>query len=89
MRLLQVKIYTDVVINHTCASGGGERRHSTCGSYFNATREEFPSVRYSATDFNDDKCTSRGGNIENYRDIYQHHLLLCCWKMSRLTDSDF
>ncbi|XP_026057207.1 pancreatic alpha-amylase-like [Carassius auratus] len=66
-----VKIYTDVVINHTCASGVGERRHSTCGSYFNATREEFPSVRYSATDFNDDKCTNRRGNIENYQDIYQ------------------
>lgn len=71
MRLLQVKICADAVINHTHAPGGGERRRSTRGSYFNATREEFPSVRYSAADFNDDKCTSHSGNIENYQDIYQ------------------
>ncbi|XP_030623337.1 pancreatic alpha-amylase-like [Chanos chanos] len=66
-----VKIYADVVINHMCSSGGGEGRHSTCGSYFNASREEFPSVPYSAVDFNDDKCTTSSGNIENYQDIYQ------------------
>ncbi|KAI4896274.1 hypothetical protein NFI96_003665 [Prochilodus magdalenae] len=66
-----VKIYADVVINHMCMVDAGEGRRSTCGSYFNASREEFPSVPYSAADFNDDKCTSGSGNIENYQDIYQ------------------
>ncbi|XP_017576699.2 alpha-amylase-like isoform X1 [Pygocentrus nattereri] len=66
-----VKIYADVVINHMCMADAGEGSRSTCGSYFNASREEFPSVPYSAADFNDDKCTSGSGNIENYQDIYQ------------------
>uniref|UniRef100_W5LIW0 Alpha-amylase n=1 Tax=Astyanax mexicanus TaxID=7994 RepID=W5LIW0_ASTMX len=66
-----VKIYADVVINHMCAADAGEGGRSTRGSYFNASREEFPSVPYSAADFNDDKCTSGSGNIENYQDIYQ------------------
>ncbi|XP_063062868.1 alpha-amylase-like isoform X1 [Engraulis encrasicolus] len=66
-----VKIYADVVINHMCASSAGEGRRSTCGSYFNASEKEFPSVPYSASHFNDDKCTTASGNIENYQDIYQ------------------
>ncbi len=74
MRLLQVKICTDVVINHTCVCwGGGERKHSTCGSYFNATREEFPSVIYSATDFNDDKCSSRRGILRIAKTFIRYH----------------
>ncbi|XP_031439751.1 alpha-amylase-like isoform X5 [Clupea harengus] len=66
-----VKIYADVVINHMCSASAGEGRRSTCGSYFNAREEEFPSVPYSASHFNDDKCTTASGNIENYQDIYQ------------------
>ncbi|XP_076146302.1 alpha-amylase-like [Alosa pseudoharengus] len=66
-----VKIYADVVINHMCSASAGEGRRSTCGSYFNASKEEFPSVPYSASHFNDDKCTTTNGNIENYQDIYQ------------------
>ncbi|XP_055737425.1 alpha-amylase-like isoform X2 [Salvelinus fontinalis] len=69
-----VKIYADVVINHMCMSGAGEgegRRRSTCGSYFNASKREFPSVPYSASHFNDDKCTTSSRNIETYQDIYQ------------------
>ncbi|XP_062335950.1 pancreatic alpha-amylase-like [Osmerus eperlanus] len=66
-----VKIYADVVINHMCASGAGEGGRSTCGSYFNAGTREFPSVPYSFSHFNDDKCTTRSGNIESYQDIYQ------------------
>lgn len=66
-----VKIYADVVINHMCSSGVGEGSRSTCGSYFNASTREFPSVPYSASHFNDDKCTTRSGNIESYKDIYQ------------------
>uniref|UniRef100_A0A4W5LSD6 Alpha-amylase n=1 Tax=Hucho hucho TaxID=62062 RepID=A0A4W5LSD6_9TELE len=69
-----VKIYADVVINHMCMSGAGEgvgRRRSTCGSYFNASKRKFPSVPYSASHFNDDKCTTSSRNIETYQDIYQ------------------
>uniref|UniRef100_A0A8C7Q4E7 Alpha-amylase n=1 Tax=Oncorhynchus mykiss TaxID=8022 RepID=A0A8C7Q4E7_ONCMY len=69
-----VKIYADVVINHMCMSGAGEgegRHRSTCGSYFNASKREFPSVPYSASHFNDDKCTTSSRNIETYQDIYQ------------------
>lgn len=71
---LQVKIYADVVINHMCMSDAGEgegRRRSTCGSYFNASKREFPSVPFSASHFNDDKCTTSSRNIETYQDIYQ------------------
>ncbi|XP_017325424.1 alpha-amylase [Ictalurus punctatus] len=70
-RCNHVKICADVVIHHTCASDTVEDRLSTRGSYFTATREEFPSVPFPSADFNDDECTSGGGNIENYRDIYQ------------------
>ncbi|KAG7336414.1 hypothetical protein KOW79_001107 [Hemibagrus wyckioides] len=66
-----VKPYADVVIHHTCASDTGEDRLSSRGSYFTASREEFPSVPYSSADSNDDKCTGGCGNIKNYRGIYQ------------------
>uniref|UniRef100_A0A8D0CHD8 alpha-amylase n=1 Tax=Scleropages formosus TaxID=113540 RepID=A0A8D0CHD8_SCLFO len=66
-----VNVYADVVINHMCGAGGGEGRHSSCGSYFSATRLDFPTVPYSNLDFNDGKCSTGSGNIENYQDIYQ------------------
>lgn len=66
-----VNIYVDVVINHMCGAGGGEGKHSSCGSYFNANKKDFPSVPYSNLDFNDGKCSTASGNIENYNDIYQ------------------
>lgn len=66
-----MRIYSDVVIYHACASDAGEDRLSTRGPYFTASREEFPSVPCSSADFNDDKCTGGCGNIENYPDIYQ------------------
>ncbi|KAB5535973.1 hypothetical protein PHYPO_G00123990 [Pangasianodon hypophthalmus] len=66
-----VNIYVDVVINHMCGAGGGEGKHSSCGTYFNANTRSFPSVAYSASDFNDGKCRTGSGNIENYNDIYQ------------------
>lgn len=58
---------------HQSHERGGRRggRPSTRGSYFTASREEFPSVPHSAADFNHDKCSGGSGNIENYRDIYQ------------------
>lgn len=61
----------DAVINHMCGSGGGAGTHSSCGSWFDAGKEDFPSVPYSNLDFNDKKCKTGSGEIENYGDIYQ------------------
>uniref|UniRef100_A0A3B4DIW4 Alpha-amylase n=1 Tax=Pygocentrus nattereri TaxID=42514 RepID=A0A3B4DIW4_PYGNA len=58
-----VNIYVDAVINHMCGAGGGEGKHSSCGSYFNANTKDFPSVPYSAWDFNDGKCHTGSGEI--------------------------
>ncbi|RXN25828.1 pancreatic alpha-amylase-like protein [Labeo rohita] len=66
-----VNIYVDAVINHMCGAGGGSGTHSSCGSYFNANSKDFPTVPYSYLDFNDGKCSTGSGNIENYGDIYQ------------------
>ncbi|KAI1236631.1 hypothetical protein IHE44_0014884 [Lamprotornis superbus] len=66
-----VRIYVDAVVNHMCGAAGGSGTHSTCGSYFNAGNRDFPAVPYSGWDFNDGKCHSASGEIENYGDIYQ------------------
>ncbi|XP_047223549.1 alpha-amylase [Girardinichthys multiradiatus] len=66
-----VNIYVDAVINHMCGSGGGEGTHSSCGSWFSASKEDFPTVPYSSLDFNDNKCKTGSGEIENYSDPYQ------------------
>uniref|UniRef100_I3KQC8 alpha-amylase n=1 Tax=Oreochromis niloticus TaxID=8128 RepID=I3KQC8_ORENI len=66
-----VNTYVDAVINHMCGSGGGTGTHSSCGSWFNAGNRDFPSVPYSSWDFNDNKCKTGSGEIENYGDIYQ------------------
>lgn len=67
----KVNVYVDAVINHMCGAGGGEGTHSSCGSWFNANNKDFPSVPYSNLDFNDGKCKTGSGNIENYGDPYQ------------------
>lgn len=54
-----------------CGGTAGAGNHSTCGSYFNAKTEDFPAVPYSAWDFNDGKCKSESGDIENYHDASQ------------------
>uniref|UniRef100_A0A8C8J781 Alpha-amylase n=1 Tax=Oncorhynchus tshawytscha TaxID=74940 RepID=A0A8C8J781_ONCTS len=66
-----VNIYVDAVINHMCAAGGGEGTHSTCGTYFSAKKMDFPSIPFSGFDFNEGKCKSASGDIENYNDINQ------------------
>uniref|UniRef100_A0A8C7KWP6 Alpha-amylase n=1 Tax=Oncorhynchus kisutch TaxID=8019 RepID=A0A8C7KWP6_ONCKI len=66
-----VNIYVDAVINHMCAAGGGEGTHSTCGTYFSAKNMNFPSIPFSSFDFNEGKCKSASGDIENYNDINQ------------------
>ncbi|XP_068196870.1 alpha-amylase-like isoform X2 [Antennarius striatus] len=66
-----VNIYVDAVINHMCRAGSGEGTHSSCGSWFTASKREFPSVPFSSGDFNDNICTTRSGNIESYCDARQ------------------
>ncbi|XP_058874540.1 pancreatic alpha-amylase-like [Acipenser ruthenus] len=66
-----VRIYVDAVINHMSGATAGSGTHSSCGTFFNAAARSFPSVPYSAVDFNDGKCRTYSGDIENYNDIYQ------------------
>ncbi|CAJ0932299.1 unnamed protein product [Ranitomeya imitator] len=67
----KVFIYVDAIINHMCGAGGGAGTGSTCGSSYNAGSRDFPAVPYSNLDFNDGKCRSSSGDIENYGDAYQ------------------
>ena len=65
-----VRIYPDVIPNHMC--GGGGSGTGTGGSYFDAGYNlNFEGVPYSRNDFNDDKCYTSSGNIENYGDATQ------------------
>nr|XP_033772179.1 pancreatic alpha-amylase-like [Geotrypetes seraphini] len=66
-----VYIYVDAVINHMCGAAGGSGTHCTCGSYFNTGSRDFSAVPYSDWDFNDGKCKTGSGEIENYSDPYQ------------------
>lgn len=66
-----VNIYVDAVINHMCGSAGGEGNHSSCGTWFSASTKNFPDVPYSGWDFNDHKCRTGSGEIENYGDANQ------------------
>ncbi|KYO23553.1 amylase alpha 2A, pancreatic precursor [Alligator mississippiensis] len=66
-----VHIYVDAVVNHMCGAGAGSGSGGTCGSYFNAQTEDFPAVPFSGWDFNDGKCKTGSGEIENYNDPYQ------------------
>ena len=65
-----VRIYPDVIPNHMCGAGGSGT--GTGGSYFDAGPDlNFPGVPYSRGNFNDDKCHTASGNIENYGDANQ------------------
>ncbi|KAG9462651.1 hypothetical protein GDO78_013644 [Eleutherodactylus coqui] len=66
-----VYIYVDAVINHMCGSGVGKGNSSTCGSSYDTNTRSFPSVPYSALDFNDKKCNTSNGEIWNYGDTNQ------------------
>ncbi|KAM3914848.1 pancreatic alpha-amylase-like [Leptodactylus fuscus] len=66
-----VYIYVDAVINHMCGSGVGKGSSSTCGSSYSTNDESFPGVPYSNFDFNDNKCKTSSGDIENYDDTDQ------------------
>uniref|UniRef100_A0A493TCK6 alpha-amylase n=1 Tax=Anas platyrhynchos platyrhynchos TaxID=8840 RepID=A0A493TCK6_ANAPP len=71
-----VYIYVDAVVNHMCGAAGGSGTHSTCGSYFDAGNENFPAVPYSGWDFNDGRCHTSNGEIQNYGDMYQQCKML-------------
>uniref|UniRef100_A0A2K5TT32 Alpha-amylase n=1 Tax=Macaca fascicularis TaxID=9541 RepID=A0A2K5TT32_MACFA len=66
-----VRIYVDAVINHMCGNAVSAGTSSTCGSYFNPGSRDFPAVPYSGWDFNDGKCKTSSGDIENYNDATQ------------------
>ncbi|XP_073449103.1 pancreatic alpha-amylase-like isoform X2 [Aquarana catesbeiana] len=66
-----VYIYADAVINHMCGAGVGKGKSSTCVSPYDTITREFPAVPYSSADFNDKKCKSESGGVENYNDANQ------------------
>ncbi|XP_043941939.1 pancreatic alpha-amylase-like [Protopterus annectens] len=66
-----VRVYVDGVINHMCGAGGPGGTQSTCGSTYYPGKEDFPAVPFSSWDFNDGKCYTGSGNIENYQDATQ------------------
>lgn len=72
----------DAVVNHMCGAGAGSGSGGTCGSYFNAQTEDFPAVPFSGWDFNDGKCKTGSGEIENYNDPYQVQMHIDCLKKS-------
>jgi alpha-amylase len=62
-----VRIYVDAIINHMSASSG----IGSGGSRFDSGSRSYPDVPYSSYDFNDRKCRTASGEIENYNDMYQ------------------
>lgn len=54
-----------------CGNAVSAGTSSTCGSYFNPGSRDFPAVPYSGWDFNDGKCKTSSGDIENYNDATQ------------------
>jgi alpha-amylase len=62
-----VRTYVDAVINHMAAVSGT----GSAGSSFNAGSKSFPAVPFGSNDFNDAKCKTSSGNIENYGDVNQ------------------
>jgi len=62
-----VRIYVDAVINHMSAVGG----LGSGGTDQNPGTKYYPGVPYGPNDFNDYKCRTSSGNIENYNDPYQ------------------
>jgi len=41
------------------------------GTSFSASSKSFPGVPFGPNDFNDGKCRTASGNIENYADVNQ------------------
>ncbi|XP_023225708.1 pancreatic alpha-amylase-like [Centruroides sculpturatus] len=64
-----VRIYVDAVINHMTGDIG--KGQGTAGSHFDPGALQYYGVPYGPSDFNNDKCHSQSGNIENYQDKHQ------------------
>nr|UHN91758.1 AMY1 [Brachionus rotundiformis] len=62
-----VRIYVDAVISFFCPTPG----NGTAGSYYDPVKKYYPSIPYGPDDFNDKKCKSLSGLIENNDDIEQ------------------
>ena len=62
-----VRIYVDAIINHM--TGQGVNGRGSGGSIFSGSSKLFPDVPYGAGDFNDYKCKSYNGEINNYNDV--------------------
>jgi len=62
-----VRIYVDAVINHMSATGG----LGSAGTDNNPGTKYYPGVPFGPNDFNDFKCKTASGNIENYSDPSQ------------------
>jgi alpha-amylase len=62
-----VRIYVDTVFNHMAAVSGV----GSGGSSYSVFLKSYPAVPYGSGDFNDPKCKTSTGEIENYQDIYQ------------------
>ena len=62
-----VRIYVDAVINHMAAGSGV----GSSGTYFSTWPKTYPNVPFYDQNFNDRKCRTSSGNIENYNDIFQ------------------
>jgi alpha-amylase len=62
-----VRIYVDAVINHMSATSGTGSGGSSC----DANGRSYPGVPFGRNDFNDGKCKSSSGNIENYNNAQE------------------
>jgi alpha-amylase len=61
-----VRIYVDAIINHMSAACC----ESSGGTSFNTGQLSYAGI-FSRSDFNDGKCKTGSGNIENYGDVNQ------------------
>jgi alpha-amylase len=62
-----VRIYVDAVINHMADRQG----FGSSGSEYNGIIRSFPKIPYGLIDFNDKKCKTSSGKVENYDDPEQ------------------
>ena len=65
-----VRIYVDIVVNHMVGYDASTTCTGTAGNTCNAdvAVESFPAVPYDNTNFNDYRCDSSNGKINNYGD---------------------
>ena len=67
-------MYVDAIINHM--SGAWPKGTPSSGSSeFNGESESYPGVPYTSSNFNDKKCHTLTGNIEDFQDPNQVNTL--------------